>query len=86
MTMASGDTGFAGCALIESDFEGVLFAGAGLRKRDQVAVVACELGLEVVLLCKVGDRSVEFLLIGEEIVDEGFLWREAGHGLVFLNR
>ena len=82
MTVAGSDAGLAGGALVESDFEGVLLALAGLGKGDEVAVVAGEVGFAIVLVGEFGDGGVEFFLIGEEVVDEGFLWREAGHVVV----
>ena len=72
--MAGSDAGFARGAFIEGNLKSILFTFTRLGKRDQVTVVTGEVGFAVVFVSEVGNRGVELLLIGEEVVDEGALW------------
>ena len=79
LAMASGDAGFARAAFVEGDFESVLFARTRFGERDEVAVMTGKFRLKIMLFSKIGHRSIKFLLVGEESVDESLFWSEAGH-------
>jgi hypothetical protein len=66
--VATGDTGLAARAGVEIYFEGVLFAGAGFRKRNEVAINRFERRrrASVVGFGKTSDRSLETLLLDEQ--------------------
>ncbi len=74
--MAGGDAGLAAGAAVEVDLEGVLFAGAGRRERNELNTERGEPGGVTVLLqsgMRAGEarhRRLQLLLVGEELVDQ----------------
>ena len=71
--MAGGNAGLAAGAGVKVDLESVLFARAGFRERNEIAVEmsGCTLGFRKIV-CSAGanHRRVEALLLGEKFVEE----------------
>lgn len=69
--MTCGDAGFAARAAIERNLEGVLLAGAGFGKRNELPVMLLKIRRAVVNFRKAGDGCLQAPLLCQELVNQG---------------